>query len=165
MFNTALKKIIGGLVLVLIVALIIYIYFSRPIFTRGIFPNNPPYPAIATINRQTIDIIKIAKTPLEQTRGLSNHPPLAENEGMLFEFPDKQIRRFWMKEMLFPLDIIWINDSRIINISKNLPPEGSTPIKIYSSITPADAVLEINAGVSDKYGFKTGDQVSIWLPL
>jgi hypothetical protein len=129
------------------------------------FPDKAPYDAVVSIDGQTINIIKVAKTPAEQSQGLSNHAPLMENEGMLFEFKDKQIRQFWMKDMLFPLDIIWINDSRIINISKNLPPEGPNPTKIYSSMTPADTVLEINAGLSDKYGFKADDQISIGLPL
>jgi len=160
-----LRIIIIALIAVFFFIALIYVNFSRPSLFRGQFPHNPPYPAIATINRQTINIIKIAKTPTEHSKGLSSHPAMSDDEGMLFEFSDHQVRQFWMKEMLFPLDIIWINDSRIVNISKNLPPEGLRPVKIYSSINPADTVLEINAGISDKYKFKIGDQVVIGWPL
>lgn len=163
-------KISAGKIAVIIAAVLLcivtlYVFFASPRLFKKQFPNQAPYDAIVTINKQNINIIQVADTSAEQTQGLSNHPPILENEGMLFEFKDKQVRQFWMKEMLFPLDIIWINDSRIINISKNLPPEGLNPSKIYSSLTPADMVLEINAGISDKYGFKIGDQISIGLPL
>jgi hypothetical protein len=82
---------------------------------------------------------------------------------MLFIFSDSQNRTFWMKNMLFPLDIIWINDGKIVNISRNLPPEGDLPSNKYHSGRPADHVLEINSGLSDKLHFKPGDNVNIKL--
>lgn len=106
-------------------------------------------------------IIKVetAKTEKEQERGLSDHRPIFDDEGMLFIFKEKKIRNFWMKEMNFPLDIIWINDDRIIKIDKNLQPEGKEPANIYSSDQAVNYVLEINAGLVEKYDIKIGDKV------
>jgi uncharacterized protein len=111
-----------------------------------------------SVNGHTF-FVEIASTPEEQTKGLSGHPPIKDNEGMLFIFTDSIPRTFWMKNMLYPLDIIWINDNKIINISKRLPPEGETPKNKYYSEKSANSVLEINGGLADKLIFKVGDQI------
>jgi len=115
-----------------------------------------------SINGRTV-AVEIADTPASQSRGLSNHPPLAENQGMLFIFPDRQTRTFWMKEMLFPLDIIWLDGNRIVKISANLPAEGVSPSKIYSSDSPVNYVLEVNAGWADRAGVKIGELIDYHL--
>lgn len=96
-----------------------------------------------------------------QYLGLSNRESLCANCGMLFVFPDKQVREFVMRDMKFPLDIIFINDNKIINIAENLLPEGASPINIYTSSTVANNVLEIPAGFCQKNGIKAGDTIRI----
>ena len=64
-----------------------------------------------------------------------------------------------MRNMKFPLDIIFIKDDTIVEILENLEPEGSNPKEIYSSNQPVNSVLEINAGMSKQYDFKTGQKV------
>ncbi len=90
-------------------------------------------------------------------QGLSNREVLAENKGMLFVFPDKQVRRFWMKNMNFPLDIVWLDNNKIIKIDKNAQPEGNSPTRRYSSPLPINYVLEVNAGWCDQNNIKVGD--------
>jgi hypothetical protein len=107
--------------------------------------------------------VEIADTPILQTQGLSNHAPLTDEEGMLFIFGQKSRRTFWMKEMLFPLDIIWIDGNTIVKIDKKLPPEGPSPSKLYDSGVPVDFVLEVNGGWSDSAGLKEGDKLKISL--
>ena len=68
-----------------------------------------------------------------------------------------------MREMLIPLDIIWIDSGKIVRIDKGLEPEGKDFSKFYPSKSPVDMVLEVNAGISDKLGFKPGDNVDISL--
>jgi uncharacterized membrane protein (UPF0127 family) len=102
--------------------------------------------------------IELADTAEKQTQGLSNHQPIKDNEGMLFMFADSLNRNFWMKNMLFPLDIIWINGDKIVNISHNIPPEGESPVNIYSSEKPANYVLEVNAGSSKRLGIKINEK-------
>ena len=81
---------------------------------------------------------------------------------MLFVFPRKQIRSFWMKDMNFPLDIIWISDNKIIKIDKDLQPEGENPKNKYQTIQRVDKVLEVNSGFTDKYKIKAGDEVKFY---
>lgn len=110
------------------------------------------------INNKEINI-EIADEPREQVLGLSYRKKLAENNGMLFIFDKKEERNFWMKSMNFPIDIIWINDELIVDIDKNLPPEGENPENLYGPGSPINKVLEVNAGFTDKYNIKIGDKV------
>ena len=103
--------------------------------------------------------VEMADTPREQYRGLSNRPSLCADCGLLFNFPDQKVRGFVMRDMMFPLDIIFISSGKIIKIAKNLLPEGHETKNIYSSEAKADKVLEVNAGFCEKNGIKIGDQV------
>jgi uncharacterized protein len=112
------------------------------------------------INDHVINVT-IGDDYAEQVQGLSERPSLKANEGMLFIFPNKQVRNFWMKNMNFSIDIIWLDDNKVLNISQKLLPEGENPDNTYSSILPVNKVLEINAGLAERYGLKVGDSVKI----
>ena len=107
--------------------------------------------------------VDIAQTDQEKSRGLSEKKSLAENEGMLFIFQVKSTPSFWMKEMLIPIDIIWIADNKVLDIHKNIPaPKTETPISnlpLYTPQKPINFVLEVNAGFVDKNGIDIGDNV------
>ncbi|NTU98777.1 DUF192 domain-containing protein [Candidatus Falkowbacteria bacterium] len=103
--------------------------------------------------------LEIADTDELRSKGLSGHSSLDDTKGMLFIFPTKAVRSFWMKDMLFPLDIVWVNDGKVINISKNLPPEGTIPQKTYSSGLPINYVLELSAGWCDRHNLKVNDNI------
>ena len=116
----------------------------------------------ATINNQAFTLF-VAKTPQEKEIGLSEKTSLAENSGMLFVFDKVDYYSFWMKTMKIPIDIIYINKDKIVTIIENSQPPKSLSenLPIYKPDEPADKVLEINAGLSKKYGFKKGDFVKI----
>ena len=116
--------------------------------------------AIVAINDQDIKV-SLASTPAEQYTGLSGSRSLCVTCGMLFVFPQKQIQQFVMRDMNYPLDIIWISDNKIIKIDANLPPTGSNPEVIYSSELPVNYVLEVNSGYSDKYNLEVGSSIQI----
>lgn len=81
---------------------------------------------------------------------------------MLFLYGKPDSYHFWMKGMAFPLDIVFIRDSTIVSIARNVPPpNGDGDLPRYASDEPADKVLEINAGLCDKYGIQEGDRVEI----
>jgi hypothetical protein len=106
--------------------------------------------------------IDIADSDEERAIGLSGKTSLPENEGMLFVFDEVNVRpSFWMKGMLIPLDIIWIDDGKITKIDRNVEnPESDTPdseLSSYRTTSPVDYVLEVNAGFSDKFDLKVGD--------
>ncbi len=110
------------------------------------------------INGRKVEI-ELARTQAEQIKGLSGHKPLGKNQGMLFIFSELTPRSFWMKNMLFPIDIIWIKDNTVIKISPNLPPEGDSPQKTYQSDEPANYVLEVPAGWAEKNKITAGANV------
>lgn len=110
------------------------------------------------INDSIIKVI-VADDMQKQIQGLSDRPKLEKDEGMLFVFDNKQERSFWMKRMNFPLDIVWIEDDKIVNIHKNLPSEGDYPEKHYTSQSRVNYVLEVNAGFTDEKKIKIGDTV------
>ena len=101
--------------------------------------------------------VEIADTVERRTLGLSNRNFLLENNGMLFVFPQKEQAFFWMKDMNFPLDIIWFDENRkIIHIEKDIKPE--TFPKLFSAESPALYVLEVVSGFSEKNNLKIGDE-------
>lgn len=111
-------------------------------------------------------LVLLADSQEKRKRGLSKVESLAENEGVLFVFEEKDVvPGFWMKDMLIPIDIIWINDGKIVKIDKNIAPGApETPdseLKLYYPGQPIDYVLEVNAGFSSKNNIKTVDPVSI----
>ena len=110
-----------------------------------------------TINDREI-IVEIADEPNEQTRGLSGRESLLENEGMLFIFPQPATPSFWMKEMKFAIDIIWLDAASIIvGIQKNVSPD--TFPQTFFPPSPIKYVLEVNAGWSERNKIKAGTKV------
>lgn len=100
--------------------------------------------------------VDVAETPAELSRGLSGRESLAKDEGMLFIFQTSDEYPFWMKDMSFPIDIIWLGeDRRIVHIEKSAHPE-SFP-EVFAPGAPARYVIEVFAGFSEKYKLKIGD--------
>ncbi len=113
---------------------------------------------IIQINKQKF-FVELALAEDEQAQGLGQRKDIKENEGMLFVFPEKKEHSFWMKDMQFDLDIIWIEEGKIVYIAKNVS-QGS-PETINPKIN-SDKVLEIKSGLSSKYNFQIGDSVKIY---
>lgn len=103
--------------------------------------------------------IEIADTEEERGQGLSGRASLPEDAGMLFDFIVPSRPGFWMKEMNFPIDIVWIdNNWKIVDLTKNFSPR-SYPQVIFPN-SAVQYVLEINAGLIDINNFKIGDIVT-----
>jgi uncharacterized membrane protein (UPF0127 family) len=104
--------------------------------------------------------VTIADSPDEIVQGLSGRPSMQENEGMLFVFPAPLVPKFWMKEMHFALDIIWIDESkRIVGIEKNISPD--TYPATFQPAVPVKYVLEVNAGWTDAHSIAVQNLVDI----
>lgn len=116
----------------------------------------------AIINNQAFDLL-VAKTSKEKAIGLSEKKSLPENSGMLFIFEKPDYYSFWMKEMQFPIDIIFIKGNKIVIIYASLKPPKTQDesLPIYKPYEPADMVLEINSGLAQKYNLKKGDKVKL----
>lgn len=107
--------------------------------------------------------VDVAKTDQEKEKGLSVYDSLPISRGMVFPFEKADYYGFWMKNMKFPIDIIYIRQGKIVDIFKNVPPPKSIndTLSIVKPRETSDTVLEINAGLSDRYGYKIGDYVKI----
>ncbi|MEI6529002.1 MAG: DUF192 domain-containing protein [Candidatus Falkowbacteria bacterium] len=150
------KKRYFIILLVLIVFIFIVIYSTFRVTNKNI---NTKY----SVRINNIKIaIEVASSPLQQYLGLSNRESLCPNCGMLFIFKDKEEQIFVMRDMKFPLDIVFIDDNKIINIENNLVPEGDKPKMLYKSLTPSNRVLELPGGFCEQNKIKAGDAVNIF---
>lgn len=103
--------------------------------------------------------IETAENEDEWAMGLMYRTTMAENQGMLFIFPNEDFHTFWMQNTVLPLDIIFVNAKKeIIKIHKNTVPFQESPS--YDSDKPAMYAVEVNAGYCDKFKIKEGDKIS-----
>ena len=90
--------------------------------------------------------------------GLSGFKELKKNEGMLFVFPVAAKYSFWMKEMKFDLDFVWIKDDRVVDITEKVKAKGGEATKVKPKVS-VNKVLEVNSGWVEKNGIKVGDTI------
>ena len=110
-----------------------------------------------TMHVGTADIrVELADTDAKRTQGLSDRPLLAKDAGMLFTFDKPATYAFWMKDMHFPLDFVYFNNFKIVEVKENVPATDLTP---FSPSEPVDAVLEVNAGFIQRNGVAVGQVV------
>ena len=99
--------------------------------------------------------VEVADSPEERTQGLSGRARLPEGHGLLFIFQREGKWGIWMKDMKFPIDIIWMSrEGNIITIARDVAPQ-TYPNAFYPA-QPALYVLEVPAGFSDKNGIAEG---------
>lgn len=155
--------IIFGIILVIFAGVVFYQFQGRAT-TRTENTQTATASATAKINNQTFKV-DVADEPNEWQHGLSGRNSLDKDAGMLFIFKSTAYHNFWMKDMKFPIDIIFIKGDTVVSIVKNAKPPTSKNdvLPLYKPEQPADRVLEINAGLSDKYKMKKGDKVEIKL--
>jgi len=110
---------------------------------------------------QALFNIEVAADPITQAKGLSWRESMPEDQGMLFVWRQSGIRYFWMNGMQFPLDFVWINDFKVVDIDENVPhPAISGETMRLNSPEPVDMVLELNAGQIAEQGIKVGDDAT-----
>jgi uncharacterized membrane protein (UPF0127 family) len=102
--------------------------------------------------------IEIADDYIQTQKGLMYRRSMKEMQGMLFIFPEMEMRSFWMKNTYLPLDLIYLDDQKIIvHIHENAKPRSRASLP---SLKPAKYVLEVNAGFSARHYLKPGDKIS-----
>ncbi len=104
--------------------------------------------------------LEVAANKSAQDKGLMNRRSLPADRGMVFVFRPARKVIFWMKDTLIPLDIIFINNGKIIKIVENTTPN-ETRI-LYPSETPITEAIEVNAGFAQQHNLKTGDKVKFY---
>ena len=106
--------------------------------------------------------VEVVEDVAAVTKGLSGRVSLDENSGMLFVFSEVNIYRFWMPDMHFPIDIIWIDENKnVVGISADVSNEfdPANP-RFYTPPRPVRYVLEVNAGFSGSKNIKIGSPVT-----
>ncbi len=107
-----------------------------------------------------------AKTVAERTLGLSGRTEIAIDQGMLFYFDSPGKPSFWMKDMKFPIDIVWILNDEVVDITAEVPIEENVAtgnLKSYLPKSEVNRVLELKSGWSSKHDLKVGDKVKLSL--
>lgn len=126
-------------------------------------PQNPQTPTVPLIVSGHQLLVEIRRTSPEKALGLSGRESLPQNTGMLFVFDPPEKTGFWMKDMLFDLDIVWIKAGRIIQIDTGVKApqnQRQTPQSVFPP-EPIDYVLELNSGAALELGLKVGDPVEL----
>lgn len=115
-----------------------------------------PLTVVSSTGRHAF-LVEIADDEPERQKGLMFRQPLADDRGMLFQFPDVAERSFWMKNTPSSLDIVYIAaDGRIVSIASHTTPFSEAPVPSYGA---AKGVLEVRAGRMAEIGAKAGDRV------
>lgn len=130
--------------------------------TKQVVPNNPVTVQVPLNMGNKQLMVEVRETEAERALGLSYRTSLGENEGMVFKFDQPAPYSFWMKGMNFPLDMIWVREGKIVDISEQVPAPWSTQIEQPETRTPkepVDMVVEVNGGWVEKNGIRIGDSV------
>ena len=99
-----------------------------------------------------------ASTEAARGLGLGDRLDMPKNRGMIFIYQQSDFHCFWMKNMHFPLDIIWVDSGkRVVHLEENVPPE-SYPDQFCPG-ERASYVIELYAGEAEAAGIKVGDQL------
>ncbi len=124
---------------------------SAPIQTPTLYPMTVKTTAVS---------VELAETREQQERGLGGRTGLAEDRGLLYILRKPDFYTFWMKDMTFPIDIIWIDkNQKVIDISHSLTPD--TYPRIFQPVHPAQIILEVSAGFAKKHDIQIGDPVTV----
>ena len=105
--------------------------------------------------------VEVANTPGRMSQGLSGRASLAKGRGMIFPYARADRHGFWMYDMHFDIDIVWIRDGRIVDVTSRAPHDPPGELPVYRPGVPADLVLEVPAGTVDELGWKIGDRVTV----
>jgi hypothetical protein len=147
--NVAVLVIAGG---VLLAVLFLLFGQHRASPEEGFLPR-------VEVGSVTVEV-SIADDDSERGQGLSGVSLLPEFSGKLFVFDEPSTPAFWMKDMLFAIDILWIDEGgTIVDITKSFTPE-SYPTSVAPAL-PVRFVLEVNAGFADRHGVVIGQSVNI----
>lgn len=161
------KKPTGTFYLIVVLSLIATLMLVEQFVMPGL--NQPPEAVVEnpqtslvplTVGDQEIQV-EIRDDELERELGFSGRKTLGDNEGMLFVFEQPLQPTFWMKDMQFSLDVLWIREGKVVEIEENVPhPTEADPV-IATMIpqNPVDMVLEVPSGWVAETGVQVGDSV------
>ena len=143
------------------ISVVILQAYRKPIATSGCFDFGQAQVMVGEAVFRTA----LARTPAQQQRGLGGCRHMQDGQAMYFPVRPAARPAFWMKDMHFPIDIVWISDNQVISIEHNIaPPAANTlTLPVYHPPQPVDAVLEMNAGLAQELRIQSGSTVQVVL--
>lgn len=137
--------------------------YSNPNVLSSLFPTNQPLNKTQIKIGENIINVEIADNAAERAQGLSGRDSIASDSGMLFVFDSPGKYQFWMKGMKIPIDMIFINNSKVVDLLKNTPPplpnQKDSDLIRYQPVSEMNMVLEVQNGYIDKNNIRVGDDV------
>ena len=154
--------IIGGLAIVLGCAVFFVSRYDAKLFPHDACPDSTMYTAKNNVFLTGSSVnsynIEFAKTPSQQEMGLSKRQCLPKYGALVFLFPTDDKFGIWMKDMKFPIDVVWLDkDHKVVDVKKNMQPD--TYPEVFYPKNDARYVLELNTGGADNIGASSGTPV------
>lgn len=112
------------------------------------------------IGTKSLDV-RVPQTSQASEQGLSGVASLTDEEGMYWQFQEPSRPNFWMKDMLIPLDFVWIRDGVVTEITANVPAPVNGNLPLYQPKEPVTNVLEVSAGFAQRYNIRVGTRVAV----
>jgi len=150
------------LFILIVITLGIFFSFNKGSVIKKEIKNTDEGISYIQIGDEIINV-DLADTDEKRAQGLSGRESLADGEGMLFIFPKPDVNYFWMKDMNFAIDMIWLNENKkIIHIARDVKPE--TFPKHFGPNEKSKYVIEVLSGFTKEHGITVGDAVFFYLP-
>jgi len=135
---------------------LLFVHSEKESRVSDTFPNE--FTIVATKTEQIT--YEAVLTEEKRVKGLSGRESVPINYGMLFVFSEPSLYGFWMKDMLVPIDILWLSDTGVIlQIDSQVKPE--TYPKVFYPSVPVSLVLEMAGGEANRKGFAVGTTLSL----
>ena len=157
-------------ILFIIMLAIFWVMVSKQVKPQPLSPldqnniSNKTDQARAVLNGKVF-VLEVMDTPDKQREGLSGRDNIGQDQAMLFVFDQARIMDFWMKDMKFNIDLLWIKGDEIVAWEKNMlapdPSLSDDKLRHYTSPFPADKVLELKSGTIDDLSLKINDKVEL----
>lgn len=107
---------------------------------------------------------EVANTQDSRSLGLGGRESLAKDGGMLFVFDTEAKHSFWMKNVKFSIDIVWLDkNKKVIHFVKNAKPDSGENFEIFTPPINAKYVLEVRGGSVEEFGIETGTKATFEL--
>lgn len=119
-------------------------------------------PISATVDVRGTQIkLEVAETALQRAIGFMFRPEIPDDRGMLFPFSPPRPVQFWMRNVLVPLDMVFLNQGEVVAIAADVPPCSEVPCATYGPAVPVDQVIELRGGRAAELGLQEGDRLII----
>ena len=144
---------VKSITVIILLVIICWSWFSVYVYSTYFSYEKTP-----VVIKDTVIAGYVADTDASRVQGLSGKYFLPSNTSMLFVFDKPDIYGIWMKDMNFPLDIVWLDKNKVVVHSLSRVDPSTYPHVFYPS-KPASYVLELRAGFLEEKGVKTGDLI------